>query len=35
MDRRAVGLLFAGSELTTICSPMTAVLSALGVELAA
>jgi len=32
-DRRVVGLLFAGSELTTVCNPIAPVLSALGVDL--
>ncbi len=34
MDRRVVGLLFAGSEVTTIINPIDEVLSALNVELA-
>ena len=34
MDRRVVGLLFAGSDLTTVCNPIDQVLSALDVELA-
>ncbi len=34
MDRRVVGLLFAGSDSTTICNPIDRVLSALDVELA-
>jgi hypothetical protein len=34
MDRRVVGLLFAGSEVTTIINPIDEVLSALNVEVA-
>ena len=34
MDRRVVGLLFAGSDLTTVCNPIDRVLLALDVELA-
>lgn len=34
MDRRVVGLLFAGSEAATIISPIDEVLAALNVELA-
>lgn len=33
MEKRAVGLLFAGSELVTILNPIAAVLSLLNVEL--
>lgn len=33
VDRRVVGLLFAGSDLTTVCNPIASVLSALEVEL--
>jgi hypothetical protein len=33
MDRRVVGLLFAGSDLATVCNPIDQVLSALDVEL--
>jgi hypothetical protein len=33
MDRRVVGLLFAGSNLTTVCNPIGRVLSALDVSL--
>lgn len=33
MDRRVVGLLFAGSDLTTVCNPIDRVLPALDVEL--
>lgn len=33
MQKRAVGLLFAGSTSTTIINPMSEVLSALGVEI--
>lgn len=34
MEKRVVGLLFAGSDTTTIINPIAAVLSALDVELA-
>jgi len=34
MDRRVVGLLFAGSDVTTIINPIGEVLSALNVEVA-
>jgi hypothetical protein len=34
MDKRVVGLLFAGSEVTTIINPIDEVLSALNVEVA-
>jgi hypothetical protein len=34
MDRRVVGLLFAGSDATTIINPIDAVFAALNVELA-
>lgn len=34
MDRRVVGLLFAGSNAATIINPIDGVLSALSVELA-
>ena len=32
MDKRVVGLLFAGSDATTIINPIDAVLAALNVQ---
>jgi V8-like Glu-specific endopeptidase len=34
MDRRVVGLLFAGSDAATVINPIGEVLSALNVEVA-